>query len=464
MSRIALFSWMTAFLGAFFPAPLNAQLQIWGDTTLTEQAADLITAGGGGFWVLGTKETAPGQATDFSVQRLSAGGQVMQGFTVGTPWFEYASRFFPIPGGFLISGTTAPPGSPVAFGVVIKTDTLGQVLDEWLLGDSIRNYLLRAALPLAGGDVLVIGSVSAENGPGNDPWIARYDSTGNLIWTCSYRDSLSDYAQAAVPLPDGGFAIACDHDTGNGVYNAYVLRLNAGGQVQWAATANSPLNGGSQDLLLLPDGDLLVVGESFPDTASVYFDFYAARVSPGGIWGKSFVTGGPRGDAAFRGLVLPDGRLLLTGYGWKDATNGTDLTVVLTDSAFTQPQTLHLGQRGIEHGTAAVLFPDSFAVAGFASRGTDSQYAFIAASSSGGASRMEEYPALPLPYPNPVPSGGVLSADPSGEWFLTDTAGRKFSLEIASPGYCRIPESVPPGLYLLGNERQPGLWQKIRVK
>lgn len=464
MSRIVVYPLLAALLAALLPNPVHAQLQLWGDTTLTEQAADLITAGESGFWVLGTKETAPGQATDISVQRLSAGGQVMREFTVGSPWFDYAARLFPVPGGFMISGTTAPPGSPVAFGMVIKTDTLGQVLDEWLLGDSIRNYLLRTAMPLAGGDVLVIGSVSGENGLGNDPWIARYDSNGNLVWTCTYRDSLSDYAQAAVLLPDGGFAIACDHDTGNGVYNAYVLRLTSGGQVLWAATANSPLNGGSQDILLLPDGELLVVGESFPDTASVYFDFYAARVSLGGIWGKSFFTGGPRGDAAFRGQVLPDGRLLLTGYGWKDATSGTDLTVVLTDSAFTQPQTLYFGQRGIEHGTAAVLFPDSFAIAGFASRGTDSQYAFIAAGSSGGSSRVEAYPELPLPYPNPVARGGLLSAEPSGNWLLTDAAGRRFSLETTSPGYCRIPESVTPGLYLLINEGNPGTWQKIWVK
>ncbi len=432
---------------------LMAQTQIWGSSEVFEQGVDLQAAASGGSWLMGIAELDSFGKTDISLQRLGADGSPLYQLVIGSELYDYPARMYFTPRGtLLLSGLAADSSAFPTFGWVREIDTLGNPLHTWWLGDTVHNLLLKGALPTPDGGALAWGAESAANGVGNDSYVVRLNANGTPRWRCNWQDSLSDYAQAVVALPDGGFAIVGDHQTTAGPYNAHVVRIDSLGQVLWTARENSPLNGGSQDLMLLPDGDLLVIGESEPAVGQFAFDFYAARVSPSGVWGREFFEGSTGGDAAFRGALGPDGQLIFTGYGWNEAASSSDLMVVITDTAFSTGTTRLYGGPSVDHGFSILTDSTGYRIAGFTSQGMDSQYLLVTDTWQG----VTGIPAVNFAeritiFPNPIRPGDTLQI-PLDELFqvqLLDLSGRRLGSWDQNWLQWQVPATLATGRYLL---------------
>ena len=96
---------------------------------------------------------------------------------------------------------------------------------------------------------LVCGTTSAGDnkfnipaGHGNDAFIVKYNSSGNLIWSHSYGGSGSDRFSMIIATQDGGF-IAAGHSFSNdgdvsgnhGSGDAWIVKTDAAGNLQWMA-------------------------------------------------------------------------------------------------------------------------------------------------------------------------------------------------------------------------------------
>jgi hypothetical protein len=202
----------------------------------------------------------------------------------------------------------------------------------------------------------------------------------------------------------------------------------------------------------LPDGQLLVIGESQPVLSEFTFDFYAAKVSLTGVWGREFFTGSSNGDAAFRGATGPEGQLILTGYGWNENAQTSDLMVVITDTAFTEGTTRLYGGPSVDHGFSIRVDSSGYQVAGFTSQGIDSQYLLVSDTWPDAAGM----PAKPVKrlfsiFPNPLKPGDTLFVPTELPFSarLLDLSGRQLGAWSQLWGHWQVPASLAAGHYLI---------------
>lgn len=178
------------------------------------------------------QQTYGGVEDDFlmEVQQTPDGGYILTGYT------EYLST-----GGF---------GS--RDGLVIKVDQNGAVQWQKILGSSGADILIDA-LQTADGGYLFAG---ASNGGGNpaggktdpsfgsfDMWLVKTDAGGNIQWNKTIGGASEDLASDILQTPDGGFAVAglsqSSPGTGNktapnyGGSDYWLVKLDAAQQIQW---------------------------------------------------------------------------------------------------------------------------------------------------------------------------------------------------------------------------------------
>jgi len=78
---------------------------------------------------------------------------------------------------------------------------------------------------------LYAAGYEAAPGESNNMWTARYDADGNLLWSRLYNgaDSKADYLYGAVTMDDGG-VVVCGYETAESVpWRSFVRRYDADG-------------------------------------------------------------------------------------------------------------------------------------------------------------------------------------------------------------------------------------------
>ena len=124
---------------------------------------------------------------------------------------------------------------------------------------------------------------------------------------------------------DGGYALA-GYKTISGVQNAYLLRYNNAGQIQWAKTYSSP--GGSlfSKVRVTSDGGFIAAGGAFTGTSSsgnTSGRVLVVKTDANGVtqWEQTYgFSGDVRGNQAFDIIQTSDGGYALTGD--RDLTEG----------------------------------------------------------------------------------------------------------------------------------------------
>ena len=194
------------------------------------------------------------------------------------------------------------------------------------------------------------GTIDFDPGPGNeyltvvgehDIFAHKLDPDGNLLWAKSFGSNLIDYGNHIIADKDGDiiltgrFSETCDFDpsevvdnyTSNGLYDAFVVKLNPNGDRIWVKTL-----GGIRDELCYSiladdaknlyftgffghvvdfdqDGDGFSLGTAGMDDTDTYF--YKIDKDANFIWAKSF--GGTANDYGHGSTFDVFGNILLTG-------------------------------------------------------------------------------------------------------------------------------------------------------
>ena len=149
-------------------------------------------------------------------------------------------------------------------------------------------------------------------------------------------------------LPDGHFAVCGDRRVGPMAYNPIVLILDNKGNLLHTVVIDSPYNGGSKNLTVTANGDILVVGEVATPTSS-NFDVYVAKVSTEGelLWGK-YVPSTNASDAGFGICEVNPGSTVVTGYSYHEAAGNTDIVAISLDSLGTEVDRKYFGGPGLD--------------------------------------------------------------------------------------------------------------------
>jgi uncharacterized delta-60 repeat protein len=184
------------------------------------------------------------------------------------------------------------------------------------------------------GKIVVAGS--ANNGADSDFAVARYNSDGSLDTTFDTDGKLTtqmgsndDYGEDLVLQPDGRIVVAgFSHDNLSSVDNFVLARYSPDGLLDinfgsgGKVTTDFGCSAAAYAIVLQPDGKILAAGHSCGSTGS---DFALARFNSDGSLDATFDIDGivttdfsNSQDSGFAVAVQPDGKIIVAGNSFTD--------------------------------------------------------------------------------------------------------------------------------------------------
>lgn len=208
---------------------------------------------------------------------------------------------------------------------IARTDRDGNLL--WLKRFRGHGYSCGYCVQPARGGFIAVGETKAKSGWDHDLYVVRTTEDGAPVWEKTFGGRRCDYGWAVAQTGDGGFLIAGGTESfGHGLYDVYLLRLDATGAKRWEKTYGGKGSDCGYALALLPNGCLIAGStESFgaPGTR-----IYLLQTDRDGKlrWQKSYGGGGL--SYAWSLLKTADGCLIA---GEKEAAgkNGSRLAACL---------------------------------------------------------------------------------------------------------------------------------------
>lgn len=224
---------------------------------------------------------------------------------------------------------------------VVKLDAAGDLVWQKNYGGSNQETGIRI-IETTAGDLMVVGETASSDGDvvGHqgffDMWVLRLAANGTLLWQHPLGSvSGSDIANAIVETADGGFILTGNVGAGDGdvsgfqggIYDIWLARLDASGQLLWEESYGGSGNDQVGDVLLASNGDLILVASSNSTDGDISgpigsSDLWVISVDSTGLllWEKSY--GGSNGDSGSRGYRAANGDLVVFG-----ASSSSDVDV-----------------------------------------------------------------------------------------------------------------------------------------
>ena len=177
---------------------------------------------------------------------------------------------------------------------------------------------------LAGGTVSNDGDVSGNHG-GLDFWVVKLDDAGAIQWNKTYGGSDNDNAFSIQQTTDGGYVVAgltfsTDGDvSGNhGDYDAWVIKLDSNGILQWQKALGGSGWEEAWDVQQTNDGGYILVGRTGSTDGDVtgfhgYLDYWVVKLNNIGTieWQKAL--GGTSEDLGYSVEQTSDGGYIVAG-------------------------------------------------------------------------------------------------------------------------------------------------------
>jgi hypothetical protein len=142
-------------------------------------------------------------------------------------------------GGYIMAGKRDSAGAATYTMFLVKFDSTGNVNWSKAIGGGVGNGdVARSIVETDDGGYAAAGYTYSYGQGSADLYIAKTDSTGNLMWTRTVGDLGADVASDIVKTADGGFLVA-----GELWADGYLVKLDSAGAVTWTKT----IGGGGQD-------------------------------------------------------------------------------------------------------------------------------------------------------------------------------------------------------------------------
>ncbi len=194
-----------------------------------------------------------------SVQQTSDGGYIVAGHTSsfggifliktdangniqwaktygGTDWDEAYSVQQTSDGGYIVAGRTWSFGAGGVDIFLIKTDANGNVIWAKTYGGTDEDGASSVQQTSDGG--YIVAGYTASFGAGyDDIFLIKTDANGNVQWAKTYGGIIVDRAYSVQQTSDGGYIVAVwTNSFGAGGYDAFLVKTDASGNIQWAKT------------------------------------------------------------------------------------------------------------------------------------------------------------------------------------------------------------------------------------
>ena len=171
----------------------------------------------------------------------------------------------------------------------------------------------RAIVATDDGGSIAVGVTDSFGAGMTDAWVIRLDREGRILWQNTYGGSNSDSADSIAATRGGNFVVAGSTESfGAGAQDAWVFEIDPDGRIVWERTYGSINADFAGSVVEAPNTDLIVVG-SLHSGGMAGFDAWVLRLDADGnvVWETAFQTGGDEflGDV----IALTGGRFAVVG-------------------------------------------------------------------------------------------------------------------------------------------------------
>ena len=331
-----------------------------------DRAASIVGTGDGGYAVAGWTYSFGQGGADYYVAKFDAQGSLEWTRTIGDTSSERAySIIHTTDGGYAIVGWTYSLGQGSTDCYLVKLTSQGDI--EWTLtvGDtsSERAY---SVIQTSDGGYAIAGSVASFGQGGSDVYVVKIDSNGNLQWTRAIGGTDNDIAKSIIQTSDGGYLVAgVTYSFGQGLADVYLVKLNGTGNVQWTRTIGGTDWDGSEAVIQTADGGYAIVGQS-ASFGQGNRDVYVIKLDNGGNvqWAKTI--GGADWEWGNAIIQLADGGFVVAGSTRSFGQGSYDVYVIKLDSNGNLQWTRTIGGTDWDWASSIVQNnPETFLITGW---------------------------------------------------------------------------------------------------
>ena len=171
------------------------------------------------------------------------------------------------------------------------------------------------------------GDVTNNNG-GNDAWILKLTTNGDIEWQKTYGGSADDYLNSIKQTTDGGYIAVGGSNSNNGdipnnqgYTDAWIIKIDTNGNIEWSKTFGGNASDGLVDIQQTTNGGYLTVGVT--QSTDGWGDYLVINLQTNGNleWQKTY--GSIYTDIASCIQKTNDGHYLLVGYS--NSNDGTTI-------------------------------------------------------------------------------------------------------------------------------------------
>jgi hypothetical protein len=215
--------------------------------------------------------------------------------------------------GYILGGYSASFGSGGYDIWVVKLNGDGSIAWQKSYGGQEQDSINSIDQTSDGGYIVAGTSLSFAQGE-YAAWLLKLDPNGNVQWQKSYGGNVEDWINSVQQTPDGGYiAAGGTSSSGAGKYDAWILKLDSNGSVQWQKTYGGNDDDWINKIQCTADGGYIAAGmtKSFGEGDQ---DIWLLKLeSSGGIeWEKTY--GGTGTDAALSIQQTSDLGYVAAGY------------------------------------------------------------------------------------------------------------------------------------------------------
>ena len=308
------------------------------------------TTDGGYIIAGGTKSYGAGQA-DFYLVKTNASGNMEWEQTIGGSGYDHAhSVQQTTDGGYIIAGETTSYGAGQADFYLVKTNASGNKTWDKTFGGSDYDQAYSVQQTADGGYILTGATVSY--GVGGDVYLVKTDASGNKEWEQTFGDGDCEYAESVRQTADGGYIIVGTTYSYDVDGDVYLVKADASGNKTWEQIIDSGSWDDGFSAQQTTDGGYIIAGDTGSDDENG--DAYLIKTDASGNIEWEQTIGGSDYDCSRSAQQTTDGGYILVGdtasYGapegdvylvkvspWTNTPAGSNVTVSLESGTVTFP-------------------------------------------------------------------------------------------------------------------------------
>jgi len=244
----------------------SSGIEQWNKTfggTEYEDAYSVEQTSDGGYIIAGSTSSYGAGSSDFWLVKTDSAGIKQWDKTFGGASLDMAfSVEQTSDGGYAIAGYTYSFGAGSWDYWLVKTDSSGN--EQWnkTYGGSSYDYGRYARQTFDGGFIFV-GYTKSYGAGGYDVWLVKTDSSGNKIWDKTYGGSSDDNGYSVSQDSDSGYIISGSTESfGAGGDDYYLIKTDSSGNVEWDETFGGSADDYSRSAQQTSDGGYFIAGQS----------------------------------------------------------------------------------------------------------------------------------------------------------------------------------------------------------